>query len=162
MQAAKKAQVYWLLDSLVIQYNGSGAGVRPVTCLSHNTHPSECLVNCLQNDRLCSPWSLGDLLPLEAWTLQQAFAHIEPYKDRTTLSTIPIYNGSGVGVWPVTCLAHNVHSSECLMNWSQNKGFCSPWSLWWLAPTWGLDTSTGICPHRTLQRQNNTQYNTNI
>ena len=105
--------------------------------------------------------AFGDLFPLEGWALQQAFVHIEPYKDRTTLSTIPIYNGSGPGVWPVTCCAHNMDSSECFVNCSQDNGLCSPWSLWWLVPDWGLDTSTGRYPHVTLQRQN-TQYNTNI
>ena len=142
-------------------YNGSGAGVWPVTCLAHNMHSSECLVHLSQNKKLYSPWSLGDLLPLEGWTLQQAFVHIEPYKDRTTLSTVPIYIGSGAGVWPVTCLVHDMHCSECFVNCSQDNGLRSPWSLWRLVPTWGLDTSTGRYPHVTLQRQN-TQYNTNI
>ena len=142
-------------------YNGSGSGVWPVTCLAHNMHSSECLVHLSQNKKLYSPWSLGDLLPLEGWTLQQAFVHIEPYKDRTTLSTVPIYIGSGAGVWPVTCLVHDMHCSECFVNCSKDNGLRSPWSLWRLVPTWGLDTSTGRYPHVTRQRQN-TQYNTNI
>ena len=82
--------------------------------------------------------AFGDLLPLEG---------IEPYKDRTTLSTIPINNGSGAEVLPVNTLPDNIYPSECLVHLSQSNGLCSPWSLWWLAPTWGLGTSTGSCSY---------------
>ena len=98
--------------------NGSGTEVLPVNTFPNNIYPSECLVHLSQSNGLFSPWSLWWLAPTWGWTLQQAVAHITPCKDRTTLSTVARYNGSGAGVWPVTCSAHNLHSTECLVHWS--------------------------------------------
>ena len=127
-------------------------------------HSSESLVNHSQNNGLCSPWSLGNYASTRGLdTSTGSCTDIEPYQDRTTLSTIPIFNGFGAVVWPITCLAHNTYPSECLLNWSQNNGLCSPWSLgdllpledWTipqtLAPTWGLHNSTGSCPNKTYR-----------